>query len=142
MFRHILVPTDGSRLADKAVNAAITFALESGAKLTVYHAIEDSQVYMYMDPGMIRDLEGRWRKAGRRIVDAAGKRAKLAGVPFDSVVSRAKFVHEGILEAAGKRKCDVVFIASHGRSGFARAVMGSVTQKVLAYSKIPVLVYR
>ena len=68
--------------------------------------------------------------------------AKAAGVPFTSVVAKALTPYEGIIAAAKKRKCDVIFMASHGRRGLSRLIMGSVTQKVLSHSKITVVVYR
>jgi len=92
-----------------------------------------------------KDLDGfetRAREAGQKHVDAIGKMAKAAGVPFTSVVAKALTPYEGIIAAAKKRKCDVIFMASHGRRGFSRLIMGSVTRKVLSHSKIPVVVYR
>lgn len=71
-----------------------------------------------------------------------GKLAKAAGVPFASLVAKARTPYEGIVDAARKKKCDVIFIASQGRRGFARLVVGSVTQKVLAHATVPVVVYR
>jgi nucleotide-binding universal stress UspA family protein len=68
--------------------------------------------------------------------------AKAAGVAFTSVVAKALTPYEGIIAAAKRRKCDVIFMASHGRRGISRLIMGSVTQKVLSHSKIPVVVYR
>jgi len=68
--------------------------------------------------------------------------AKAAGVPFTSVAAKAFTPYEGIIAAAKKRKCDVIFMASHGRRGISRLIMGSVTQKVLSHAKIPVVVYR
>jgi nucleotide-binding universal stress UspA family protein len=68
--------------------------------------------------------------------------AKAAGVPFAAVVTKAVTAYEGIIDAAKKQKCDVIFMASHGRRGLSRLMMGSVTQKVLTHSKIPVVVYR
>ncbi len=147
MFKHILIPTDGSPIANKAVKAGIKFAKESGAKVTAYHAIEEllpaiySETYV-IDQQTINRFDRSVREAGQRQCDAIGKLAKAAGVPFDSVVTKANVPHEGIISAAKKHKCDVIFMASHGRRGLAGLLMGSVTQKVLTHSKIPVLVYR
>ena len=68
--------------------------------------------------------------------------AKAAGVPFTAVVAKAYSPYEGIIAVARKRKCDVIFMASHGRRGLSKLLMGSVTQKVLTHSRIPVVVYR
>ena len=91
------------------------------------------------------ELDGfdkRSREAAQKRVDAIGRMAKAAGVPFTSVVAKALTPYEGIIAAAKKRKCDVIFMASHGRRGLSKLIMGSVTQKVLAHSRIPVVVYR
>jgi nucleotide-binding universal stress UspA family protein len=95
-----------------------------------------------MDQTTIDRFEEQALKLGRKPVDAIGKMAKVAGVRFASVVTKAYTPHEGIIKAARKQQCDVIFMASHGRRGIARLIMGSVTQKVLAHSKIPVVVYR
>jgi nucleotide-binding universal stress UspA family protein len=146
MFKHLLITTDGSPLGNKAAKAGIALARALGAKVTAYNAIERLQMifdegYM-MDPKMIDGFEASAREVGRRRVDAIGKMAKAAGVPFASVVANASTPYEGIINVAKKRKCDVIFMASHGRRGLSRLMMGSVTQKVLAHSKIPVVVYR
>ena len=146
MFKHLLISTDGSSLGNKAAKAGIELAHALGAKVTAYYAIEQLQMiydegYM-MNQKMIDGLEESARAAGQKRVDAIGKMAKAAGVPFASVVTKASTPHEGIIDAAKKRKCDVIFMASHGRRGLSRLMMGSVTQKVLAHSRIPVVVYR
>lgn len=147
MFKHLLISTDGSSLGNKAAKAGIELAHALGAKVTAYYAIEQLQMiadegYMMMDQKMFDRLEASARAAGQKRVDAIGKMAKAAGVPFASVVTNASTAYEGIIDAAKKRKCDVIFMASHGRRGVSRLMMGSVTQKVLAHSRIPVVVYR
>lgn len=145
MFKHILIPIDGSPVANKAAKAGIALARRLGAKVTAYFAIETLQpIYVEGYAFNQKDIEGferRAREAGQKRVDAIGKLAKAAGVPFTSVVAKALTPYEGIIAAAKKRKCDVIFMASHGRRGFSRLIMGSVTQKVLSHSKIPVVVY-
>jgi nucleotide-binding universal stress UspA family protein len=147
MFKHILIPTDGSPIANKAVKAGIKFAKEIGARVTAYHAVAELLPQTYgetyvIDQQTINQFDRRVREAGQRQSDAIGKLAKMAGVPFVSVMTRDNAPHEGIIRAAKKHKCDVIFMASHGRRGLAGLLMGSVTQKVLTHSKIPVLVYR
>ena len=146
MFKHILICTDGSTLGNKAARAGIELARALGAKVTAYYAVEQMQMiydegYM-MDQRTIDGLEESAHAAGQKRVDAIGKMARTAGVPFASVVTKASTAYEGIIDAAKKRKCDVIFMASHGRRGLSRLMMGSVTQKVLAHSRIPVVVYR
>jgi nucleotide-binding universal stress UspA family protein len=145
MFKHLLICTDGSTLGNKAAKAGIELARALGAKVTAYYAIEQLMIYdegYMMDQKMIERLEESARAAGQKRVDSIGKMAKAAGVPFAAVVTKASTAQEGIIDAAKKRKCDVIFMASHGRRGLSRLMMGSVTQKVLAHSRIPVVVYR
>lgn len=146
MFKHILIPTDGSPVANKAVKAGIQLAKALGAKVTAYYAIEELQpIYSEgyaMDQATIDNIEERGRMAGQKHVDVIGKLAKAAGVRFASEVKTAYTPYEGIIKAARKYKCDAIFMASHGRRGISRLIMGSVTQKVLSHSKIPVVVYR
>jgi nucleotide-binding universal stress UspA family protein len=145
MFKHILISTDGSPLANKAARAGIALAHALRAKVTAYCALEEMQpIYVEgyaFDQKMIEGIEDSARQAGQKRVDAIGKMAKAAGVPFASVVTKA-YASQGIIAAARNRKCDVIFMASHGRRGLSRLIMGSVTQQVLTHSKIPVVVYR
>ena len=146
MFKHILIPTDGSPIANKAAKAGIALARRLGAKVTAYCAIEElqpiyGQGYVF-NQKEIDGIEERAGVAGQKHVNAIDKMAKAASVPFTSVVAKTRSAYEGIIAAATKRKCDVIFIASHGRRGLSRLIMGSVTQKVLSHSKITVVVYR
>jgi len=147
MFKHILISTDGSPVSNKAAKAGIALAHALGAKVTAYYTVEQLQP-VYADEGymmnqkMIEGIEDSARQAGQKRVDAIGKMAKAAGGPFASVVTKALTPYEGIIAAAKKRRCDVIFMASHGRRGLSRLIMGSVTQKVLTHSRIPVVVYR
>jgi len=147
MFKHILISTDGSPVSNKAAKAGVALASALGAKVTAYYTVEQLQP-VYADEGymmnqkMIEGIEDSARQAGQKRVDAIGKMAKAAGGPFASVVTKALTPYEGIIAAAKKRRCDVIFMASHGRRGLSRLIMGSVTQKVLTHSRIPVMVYR
>ena len=146
MFKHILISTDGSPVSNKAAKAGVALARALSARITAYCAVEPLQpIYVegyVLDQKAIDEIEQRAREIAQKRVEAIGKMAKAAGVPFASVVTKALTPYEGIIAAAKKRKCDVIFMASHGRRGFSRLIMGSVTQKVLAHSRIPVVVYR
>jgi len=147
MFKRILIPTDGSKVADKAVKAGIRFAREIGASVVGYSAIEPIHAYYYSEGGMvdgrlIAELDRQAKVAAEKTLAAMARLAKAARVRFDSLCDKPGTAYDGIIAAARRKKCDAIFIASHGRSGIVRLVMGSVTQKVLANSKIPVLVYR
>jgi nucleotide-binding universal stress UspA family protein len=146
MFKHILIPTDGSPVANRAAKACIALARRLGAKVTALNSIEELQpIYVegyVFTRKQLHGFEERARKAGQKRLDAIGKIARAAGVPFNTVVATALSPYEGIIAAAKKRKCDVIFMASHGRRGLSKLIMGSVTQKVLSHSRIPVVVYR
>jgi nucleotide-binding universal stress UspA family protein len=148
MFKHILIPTDGSAVADKAVKAGIQLAKKLGAKVTGYYAIESLQTeiygegYLISNAKMVKSLQQRAREIGKKQVEKIGKAAAAAGVPFGEMITVAESPYDGIIGAARKQKCDAIFMASHGRSGLADLFLGSVTHNVLTHSKLPVLVYR
>ena len=145
MFRHVLIPTDGSPLSRKAVKAGIALAKKFGAKVTAYHAIEVVPLYAdsaFVLPSVLEQFETGARKQAQKYLQAAAKVAQAAGVRCESQISAPTTVYRGIIDAAKKSKCDVIFMASHGRGEIASVVLGSVTLKVLAHSKIPVMVFR
>jgi nucleotide-binding universal stress UspA family protein len=147
MFKHVLIPTDGSAVARKAVKAGVALARELGAKVTAYYAMDVIQPYAFgdgyiLDTGTLLGMDRRAKELGQKYLGEVEKAAKAAGVPCQVLLTKPETPADGIIAAAKSRKCDVIFMASHGRGGFASLVLGSVTQKVLARSKIPVLVYR
>ena len=145
MYKHILVPTDGSPLAAKAVRAAIDFAAEVGARVTGYYAIEDMNMHhvgAYLTKELVEEFDKRSRAAAEEHGSEPAGAAKAAGVAFDWRMSKVSQPHEGIIEAARDAGCDIIFMASHGHRGLTALIVGSVTQKVLSHSKIPVLVFR
>lgn len=148
MFKHILVPTDDSTLSRKAVKAGITLAKSLGAKVTAYHALQVGLPYGFRDGVIIKQqalhktFEEEARKRAEKFLGDAAKAAAAAGVVCATYVDKPATPYEGITALARKNKCDVIVIASHGRDAFSSLLLGSVTQKVLASSKIPVLVYR
>jgi len=147
MFKHILIPTDGSPLAAKAVKAGIAMAAKLGARVTAYYAREPLPQVHYgdgyiIDRHMAAELDVRGQAAAKSVLDKIGKAARAAGVRYASLSTVERSPYEGIVAAAKKQKCDVIFIASHGRRGLTGMVLGSVTHKVLSHSKVPVVVYR
>jgi nucleotide-binding universal stress UspA family protein len=147
MFKHILIPTDGSRLAAKAIKAGVAMAKEMGAKVTGYCAQEPVPTHLYgegyiADKQMIDEFERRAREHAETSVEEIAAAAKARGVPFTALVTKSSIPSRGIIEAAQRRKCDVIFMASHGHRGLAGLLLGSVTQEVLTHSEIPVLVFR
>jgi nucleotide-binding universal stress UspA family protein len=147
MYAHILVPTDGSRLSDRAVKHAVMLAKAGGGKLLLFHVVAPYQMPVYAEgmtmPSLPREavLKNSARRAGR-ILAAAEKRAKAAKVPVGKAWAISGAPHYAIAEIAGKRGCDLIVMGSHGRSGLSRLLLGSETQAVLARVKIPVLVVR
>lgn len=147
MFKHILIPTDGSAVSTKAAKAGIALAKESGAKVTGYCAVEPVPTRFYgegyvMDRQSVADFERRSREHARKQVASIERAARKAGVPFQPLVETARTPYHGIVEAAKKRDCDLIFMASHGHRGLARLMLGSVADKVVQSSRVPVLVYR
>ena len=147
MFKHILIPTDGSPLSAKAVAAGIALAKESGARITAYHVLEaiPARLYAYPYRGeeeAIAEFEQRRKDAARKHVAEIARTARKQGVSLEPVVQTARTPYEGIVKAAQERDCDLILMSSHGRRGLARLAVGSVTDKVLQLSKVPVLVYR
>ena len=147
MFKHILIPTDGSRVAAKAIKAGVAMAKEMGARVTGYCAHEPVPPHVYgegyvADKQLAMELDRRSREHAQRCVDQVAAVAKAQGVPFAPLVTKSAVPSRGIIEAAQQRKCDVIFMASHGYRGLTGLLLGSVTQEVLTHSKIPVLVFR
>ncbi len=147
MFKHILIPTDGSPVSAKAVKAGIAFAKLSGAKVTGYYAVEPVPVRLYgegyvADRAMVAEFERRALAAAKKYVGTIAREAAKQGVAFESVVQTARSPYEGIVETAKKRGCDLILMSSHGRRGLMRFTLGSVADKVIQLSSVPVLVYR
>jgi len=147
MFKHILIPTDGSTLSKKAITNGVKLAQTLGARVTGFFAAppyrpvayEDFVPANYMSP---KQHEEATAKLAAKYLSAVEKACKDAGVPYQGLHVASEFPAEAIIEAARSKKCDIVFMASHGRRGLAGVLLGSETAKVLTHSKIPVLVYR
>ena len=144
MFKHILIPTDGSELAERAIALAIEQAKLNGASLTAVSVV-DLYPYIGAIEVMPTGIEG-WQQAIRTQADAAVQKvvdaAKAAGVACDSAVQEDTLAWRGLLDIAEQRHCDLIVMSSHGRSGLSSALLGSQTSRVLSHSKIPVLVMR
>jgi nucleotide-binding universal stress UspA family protein len=146
MFRHILVPIDDSAASRRAAKRAIAFAAETGARVTGYHALPlRAANEVYGDGYRFPHSGARGKEIGEareRFLKRPGRAAQIAGVEFDALVDRAYSPQDGIVAAARKKKCDLIFMGSHGRRGLARAVLGSVAASVLTCTDVPVLVCR
>jgi len=150
MFKHILLPSDGSELSGKAADMAIRLAKELGASLTAVHVVERYHPPFlkgdYKLPEIPALLKQRYEEetAARveRILDTIKKAAAANGVKCRAVAVRSDSPYEAIIKRAQKSACDVIVMASHGRRGLEGLLLGSETQKVLTHSAIPVLVCR
>jgi nucleotide-binding universal stress UspA family protein len=122
-------------------------AREINAAVTAYYGLDPMPAPYYgdgytVDARAIADIERSARALGEAVLEKIAQQAKVAGVPFKTLMNKPATPYDGIIAAAKKCKCDVIFMSSHGRRGIASLVLGSVTNKVLSHSKIPVLVYR
>ncbi len=147
MFKHILVPTDGSALSDSTVARAVSFAKESGARITFFYSQPDFPMPIYgegalIDPTTPEQFAKSASAEAEAILSKARGAAEADGVACDSDTAVNQVPYEAIIDAADRHGCDLIFMASHGRRGIAGLLLGSETQKVLTHSKTPVLVYR
>ena len=145
MFKHILLPTDGSELSERAIHQGITMAKAFGARITGVTVTKPYHV-VALDPMVVTDTRETY--AGHADAVAADrlsviqKAAKTAGVPCQVVHRTGEHPYEEIIRTAMENGCDAVFMASHGRRGVSALVLGSETTKVLTHTKLPVVVYR
>lgn len=145
MFKHILIPTDGSDLSNIAITHGVKFAKEINAKITGltvttpynYYAVEAVQVTNTPDQ-YAAEMETLAERNLKVLKDTAAQ----AGVACELVHRTSEHPYEEIVNTAQDRGCDVIFQASHGRRGVRALIMGSETHKVLTHTKIPVLVFR
>jgi nucleotide-binding universal stress UspA family protein len=145
MFKTILVPTDGSELSEKAINAAVEFATGVDGRvigISVAPPYPFSPLSEYSMGENAQVFEEKSRNFAQQYVDKVAEIANKANVRCDKVTALSFSPYEEILKAAKDFQCDVIFMASHGRTGLTRLFVGSETQKVLMHSTIPVLVFR
>ena len=145
MYRHILIPTDGSPLSENAVKQGLTLAKTLNAKVTVLTVVPPFHV-MAVEPIMVTDTREQYDRdiagmAERRLA-LPREAAKVAGVVYDDTYVVAEHPWATIIETAKTRGCDLIVMASHGRKGVSALVLGSETTKVLTHTKIPTLVCR
>ncbi len=147
MFKNILVPTDGSELSSATVTRAVSFAREAGARITFFYAQPDFPMPIYgegalIDPTTPEQFARAAAAEAATILEKAQAEATAGGVESVTDTAVSEIPYEGIIQAAERDGCDLIFMASHGRRGLKGFLLGSETQKVLTHSKIPVLVYR
>ena len=147
MFKHILVPSDGSEFSLAAVRQAVSFAKAVGARVTAFYVKPQRPVHYYVEgvefnlpsPNRYDELD---EQEVQRILGFIDGLCQEAGVECAKLSVSSDVVHDAIIEAASKGGCDLICMASHGRRGLSALLLGSETTKVLTHSKIPVLVLR
>lgn len=147
MYQHILIPTDGSPLSKRATKEGLKFAKSVGAKVTAFFSPAEYEVLIYGEyfpPDLLPqdEYEKRAKKNAEKILGTVAAEAKKVGVTCATYYKSSKAPWEAIIAAAKTKKCDLIFMGSHGRKGLGGLLLGSETTKVLTHSKIPVLVYR
>jgi nucleotide-binding universal stress UspA family protein len=146
MYKHILIPTDGSETADKAVDEGLKFAHWAGAKVTFFTALPEYQVpaseFVTRDLVSLPEFERRSAEQAKELLERIAQRAREAGVEPGTDYALSDRPWQAIIKAAEKNGCDLIFIASHGRKGLSALLHGSETHEVLTHSSIPTLVCR
>jgi nucleotide-binding universal stress UspA family protein len=147
MYKHILIPTDGSKLSNHAITQGIALARSTGARVTGLFVAPAPTPLVFAGLRPVAHMQpdehaAMTARAATRYLGLIAKAARDAGVPCESVTVTGEYPAEAILEAAKRLKCDLIAMASHGRRGLAGVLLGSETQKVLTHAKVPVLVCR
>ena len=147
MYKRILIATDGSPLSDKAVEHGLSLAALTGATVVALKVVP-RYPRSYFEGGMpvdmndVKRIEAQWGDSAQAMVDGVKAQGGTQGVTVKAVVAKSDLVAEAVIAAAKKHTCDLIVMASHGRNGIKRLLLGSETQHVLTHSHIPVLVLR
>lgn len=147
MYKRIMVATDGSHLSQKAVLSAIEMALQFKAELLAVNVIPH-YIQAYFEGSFAvsevdsQKIEEQWAHAAQKILDKVVQQAKDKGVDAQTAVVKSDDIAQGVIDKAGSFKADVIVMASHGRKGIKRLLLGSETLAVLTHVKVPVLVLR
>lgn len=145
MFKHLLLPTDGSPQSEEAIRQGIALAKETQARVTGIHVVPEFHVFTYR-PDMLEETRAEYVKDSQakaaKILESVENAAREAGVPCDTVCAVSDEPYEAIIKTADEKGCDLIAMASHGRKGIKGLLVGSETQKVLTHSHQPVIVLR
>ena len=147
MYKRILIATDGSPLSDKAIESGLQLASLCGASVVALKVVPRyPRSYFEGSAPLNRDdvkqVEQRWSDAALADLNAVKALGAADGVTVKVVVAKSELIAETIIAAATKNNCDLIVMASHGRKGLKRVLLGSETQHVLTHSQVPVLVLR
>lgn len=145
MFKHLLLPTDGSPLSARAIDQGQALAKQLGARVSMITVLEPLRAFNASSE-LLADVRESFEKGSREAADralqAAADQAAALGVQASTTVVTGSQPYRQIIDAASQGGCDVIVMASHGRRGVSGLLVGSVTQKVLTHSSVPVLVIR
>ncbi|HLK82434.1 MAG TPA: universal stress protein [Xanthobacteraceae bacterium] len=145
MYKHILIPTDGSELSRKAIEHGVALAKSINAKVTALTVTVPFHIFA-IEPGMVTDTPERYEEHAADVaakdLNVAKEAAKSAGINCDTMRVEHEQPYRAIVDAASQKVCDLIVMASHGRRGISAIVLGSETVKVLTHSAVPVLVVR
>jgi nucleotide-binding universal stress UspA family protein len=147
MYKRILVATDGSKLSKMAVDHAIELADITGAEVVALKVVP-RYPQTYFEGGValaaaeVARIEKQWNEEALTAVNAVKSAGQLREVKVKPITVKSDLIAEAVIAAAKKNKCDLIVMASHGRRGIKRLLLGSETQQVLTHSHIPVLVLR
>jgi nucleotide-binding universal stress UspA family protein len=145
MFKSILLPTDGSDLSEKATATAVEFARLHQARITAITVIQPMLMPTLGDGGAVLDAgvyETQMQDAAREHINKVAAAVTAAGIPFEGIIAMSANPAEEIVAAAEKYGADLIMMASHGRTGLSKLLLGSETQSVLSHTTLPVLVLR
>jgi nucleotide-binding universal stress UspA family protein len=145
MYEHILIATDGSDLAQRAVEQGLALAKTLGSTVTAVTVTEPWTAAVSGEWAVAFPVEEYERAAAanaEKVLDAVQEAAVRLGVTCDAVHVKDQYAAEGIVEEAKARNCDLIVMASHGRRGIAKFVLGSQATRVLAHSTVPLLICR
>lgn len=146
MFKHILMPTDGSEHSERAIERGIELAKLCGAKVTGIHVMQDYRMLMTEDSivpsGVDERMEAQAREQAARFLAVVQRTADAAGVPCDTLIAKGQHPYDAIVDVANERGCDLIVMTSRHRKGLASLIMGSEASRVLHRASIPVLTFR
>ncbi len=146
MFKHILMPTDGSEHSEKAVARGIELAKLCGAKVTGIHVMPDYRLLVASgdldSPGVDENMEEQGRIQAERFLSFVQRSADAAGIQCETVIAQGKHPYDAIVDTANARGCDLIVMTARHRTGLLAALMGSEASRVLHRASIPVLCFR
>jgi nucleotide-binding universal stress UspA family protein len=147
MFKHILLPTDGSKLSAKAVKRGIDMARKGKGRVTALHVLPEFKLMVddgitMISPALKKRFDDEGRARAQRLLDEIAREARARGVRCATRCVSGDSPYQEIIRVARKEKCDLILMASHGRRGISSLLLGSETSKVLLHTKVPVLVVR